>query len=83
MLNCVCLDMDFDFGTEEICENIHNTLIIETKIKLNDRAHVSITREGKRLLIKLNATDTVSARAAANSYLKWLKLSLELIENIQ
>ncbi len=82
MINCVCLDMDFDFDTEEICKNIHDTLIIETKIKLNDRANVNITRKGKKLLLKLNATDTVSARAAVNSYLKWLNLSLELIENI-
>jgi KEOPS complex subunit Pcc1 len=46
----------------------------------SDRTSVNIKKDGNNLLINIDAKDSASFRASLNSYLRWIKLSSEILE---
>lgn len=68
--------------TEEATEVVLKALVPETEVSTSDRSKVSIhsSQGGVRLLVE--ADDTVALRAALNSYLRWIKGIIGVIERI-
>lgn len=75
--------LELEFNNEETQNLVYRTIIQEAEEKINDRVQVTTTKKEKSLIIDFIARDTVSARAAANSYLKWINLSMELINEVK
>ncbi|MHA1952763.1 MAG: KEOPS complex subunit Pcc1 [Candidatus Heimdallarchaeaceae archaeon] len=77
------IDFEFEMENEKISNLLYETLILESNYNPNDRAKTSLEVHKNVLKLKINAMDSVSARAAINSYLKWINLSIQLINQIE
>ncbi len=67
----------------EICNQIYSNLLLETDFDPNERSAATIEKQDSKLILKINAKDSVSARATVNSYLKWVDLSFQLMTYIK
>ena len=75
--------MKFQFENQQITQKIYDSLILESKYDPNERAKATITLEEKNLIIIIDAKDSVSARAASNSFLKWVNLSEQILDFVE
>ncbi|MHA1116093.1 MAG: hypothetical protein K9W45_07275 [Candidatus Heimdallarchaeum aukensis] len=80
MINEIEFTSKISFEDENMCKIIASSLEIETKNLVTDRAVASINRDKKDLFLLIKAKDSVSARAAMNSYLKLIDVSLKIIQ---
>ena len=67
----------------EICNQIYSNLLLETDFDSNERSVTTIEQQDSTLILRINAKDSISARATVNSYLKWIDLSFQLITYIK
>jgi len=79
MIDKIEMDFQFKFKNEEICRLVFEALNLESDYNPNERAIASLEVQENILILKINAKDSVSARASVNSFLKWINLSLEII----
>jgi KEOPS complex subunit Pcc1 len=79
------LDVDFEIELEDEKTStlLYNALKLESKQNPNERAKTSLEVCGNILKLKILAQDSISARAAINSFLKWINLSTQLINQIE
>ena len=68
---------------KEYCNQIYSNLLLETNFDPNERSTASIEKIDSTLFLKIDAKDSVSARATINSYLKWIDLSSQLIDYVK
>jgi tRNA threonylcarbamoyladenosine modification (KEOPS) complex Pcc1 subunit len=64
---------------------ICGALMPEVKKSATVRSRADLEKNGKLLILKIEAMDTVALRAALNSYLRWIKSMLgvlEVLENV-
>ncbi|TET78619.1 MAG: hypothetical protein E3J43_04335 [Candidatus Heimdallarchaeota archaeon] len=67
----------------EICNQIYSNLLLETDFDSNERSVTTIEQQDSTLILRINAKDSISARATVNSYLKWIDLSFQLMTYIK
>ena len=67
----------------EICNQIYSNLLLETDFDSNERSVATIEKQDSTLILRINAKDSISARATVNSYLKWIDLSFQLMTYIK
>ncbi|MCE7743368.1 MAG: hypothetical protein GOP50_13030 [Candidatus Heimdallarchaeota archaeon] len=79
VINGINISMKLRFKDEETTQRIYETLMLESKYDPNERATTTIDVENNALLVNIDAADSVSARAASNSFLKWINLSEQLL----
>jgi KEOPS complex subunit Pcc1 len=79
MIEKIIMDFRFEFENEEICQMVYDALNLESDYNPNERANASLEFQKKILILKINAKDSISARASVNSFLKWINLSLEVL----
>lgn len=66
-------------------DNIHDAKIVYNSIKpeisyeRNERSVSKISLEEKSIVINIFSRDIVSLRASMNSYIRWINLSLEIL----
>lgn len=72
--------INIEFKSEKILETVFNSLKPETLSAPTKRSRAHIWVNGKTLMIKFEARDTTALRAALNSYLRWIKLIVEIIQ---
>ncbi len=83
IIDRLSINLEIEFDNNEILEVIYSSIIVETSNNINDRAKASIhIKDNKTLSLNILANDTISARAAINSYLKWINLSLKIVESL-
>lgn len=68
--------------TEEATEVVLKALVPETEVSTSDRSKVSIHSSQGCVRLLVEADDTVALRAALNSYLRWIKGIIGVIERI-
>jgi tRNA threonylcarbamoyladenosine modification (KEOPS) complex Pcc1 subunit len=66
----------------KISEVIFEALKPELDSNLTDRSTVSLIKTSKGISIILTASDITALRAALNSYLRWIKGILNMIEDL-
>ena len=71
--------VNLELENEKICTLLYETLVLESGYNPNDRAQVSMEKESNKLILKILAKDSISARAAINSFMKWINVSLQII----
>ncbi|MHA1596991.1 MAG: KEOPS complex subunit Pcc1 [Candidatus Asgardarchaeia archaeon] len=75
--------VEVELKDEEMCEVIYRTLLPETRSKVTERSKASIRRLGAKIFLTIRAKDTTALRAAMNSYLRFLKVVIDLYDNLK
>jgi len=70
------MTIKIDMNNEKMTETLYKALLPETKVAASLRVRVTCERTNKSLLLVFHATDLISLRAAANSFLR-LMYSIE------
>lgn len=73
-------EFKIEFETIEDAEIILKVLEPEIRTSPSLRSFTHIKRVDKELIMKINAADTTSFRAAINSYLRWIMLSYDVLK---
>ena len=76
------IDFEFEMENEQRSNLLYETLKLESNYNPNDRAKTNLEVHENVLKLRIDAMDSISARAAINSYLKWINLSIQLINQI-
>ena len=77
------IDFEFEMENEQRSNLLYETLKLESNYNPNDRAKTNLEVHENVLKLRIDAMDSISARAAINSYLKWINLSIQLINQIE
>lgn len=72
-------ELEIEFNTTKEAEIVLKSIKPEINGSPSDRTTVSIDIHENTLRITIDAQDTASFRASLNSYLRWIKLSYEVI----
>jgi KEOPS complex subunit Pcc1 len=73
-------ELEIEFDNQREAEIVLGSIKPEINGSPSDRTSVSIDIHDNTLKIIINAEDTASFRASLNSYLRWIKLSKEIID---
>lgn len=79
VIDKINVSMRISFKSEKTTKKIYEALMLESDYDPNERAKTKIEIESSTLIISIQALDSVSARAASNSFLKWINLSEQLL----
>ena len=60
-----------------------NALVPEANRPINVRAKANLERDGKFLVLRVEANDTVALRAALNAYLRWIGSAVKVLEAVE
>ncbi len=69
-----------EFETRENAEIAYKAIKPEIESSPSDRAKGTALLRGSKIFIKLTGNDRSAVRSSLNSYMRWLKLSKELID---
>jgi len=72
-------ELEIDFENPRDAKIVLGSIKPEISGSPSDRTSVSVDIRDSTLKIVINAKDTASFRASLNSYLRWIKLSKEVI----
>ncbi len=78
-INSINITVEIQVSDSQICNLLYETLVLESGYNPNDRSQVNLAFDNNLLILKINAKDSVSARASINSFMKWINLSLQII----
>lgn len=76
------LIMKIKLENRQVSKILFDALNLETTYNPNDRASVRLSTDDEQLILIIIAQDSVSARAAMNSYMRWVNLSLQILSDI-
>jgi KEOPS complex subunit Pcc1 len=69
---------EFEFN-EEDAEIIYQSLVVESFREI-PRTKIELSASDKKLKLVIHAEDLNALRSAINSYLRWINLSINLLE---
>jgi KEOPS complex subunit Pcc1 len=72
-------ELEIEFNTNKEAEIVLKSIKPEINGSPSDRTSVCIDIHENTLKLTIDAQDTASFRASLNSYLRWIKLSYEVI----
>jgi KEOPS complex subunit Pcc1 len=72
-----------EFSTEQQAETTLKSLRPETEHQTTTRSHTALQKEGKNLILKVEAKDTVALRATLNAYLRWINSILNVLKVLE
>jgi KEOPS complex subunit Pcc1 len=73
-------ELEMKFETQHDAVIVLRSVEPEIRTAPSERTSANINVSGNVLKIKIDAEDTTSLRASLNSYLRWVKLSYEILE---
>lgn len=73
-------ELEMKFETQQDAMIVLRSVEPEIRTAPSERTSVNLDLSGNVLKIKIDAEDTTSLRASLNSYLRWVKLSYEVLE---
>ena len=73
-------ELIIEFENQKEADIVQRSIKPEINGSPSDRTSVSIKTDGTNLLINIEAEDNASFRASLNSYLRWIKLSSEILD---
>jgi KEOPS complex subunit Pcc1 len=71
------------FSSEKHLTTLLNALAPETAVPSTRRTKAILKKEGKFLILKVEAKDTVALRATLNAYLRWIASAMNVLEVIE
>ena len=79
-LESVKAEFQIEFETHGIAEIILKSLEPEILSSPSQRSATNFKLTDKTLILEINAADVTSLRASVNSYLRWIRLSYDIIK---
>lgn len=71
---------NIEFDSAHDAEIVYNSIQPEVSYAHNERSTTEIEVEDKNIIIKIFSRDVVALRASINSYVRWIKLSSEILK---
>jgi tRNA threonylcarbamoyladenosine modification (KEOPS) complex Pcc1 subunit len=71
------------FSSEKHLTTLINALTPEVNRPVTERARAILEKEGKFLVLNVEAKDTVALRATLNAYLRWVGSTVKVLEAIE
>lgn len=78
-LNSLEATVEINMDSEQESRVIFESLSPELESSPSSRANMKMDREGSTLYLKIHARDAPSFRASLNSSIRWIILSLEML----
>ena len=69
-------------SSEKQLTTLLDALAPEADRPINVRAKANLERDGKFIVLKVEANDTVAMRAALNAYLRWIVSAVKVLEAV-
>jgi tRNA threonylcarbamoyladenosine modification (KEOPS) complex Pcc1 subunit len=69
-------------SSEKQLTTLLDALAPEANRPVSVRAKASLERDGKFMVLKVEANDTVALRAALNAYLRWIGSAVKVLEAV-
>ena len=79
VLNNIETVFEVEFDSDREAEIVYNAIYPELSFSHNDRSTTDIKLDNNNMIITINSKDVVSLRASINSYIRWIKLSTEIL----
>ena len=76
---CAKATVNLEFVTEKQLIAIASAIAPETQMLPTKRAKAKLERNGNQLTLVVTAKDTIALRATLNTYLGWIKSTLNVI----
>ncbi len=70
--------IELEFDTEAQAEVVYAAVLPEVHTSPSNRAGATFKREGSKIILEVSAKDAASLRASLSSFMRWLKLAIEL-----
>jgi len=70
-------------SSENQLTTLLDALAPEANRPINVRAKANLERDGKFMVLKVDANDTVALRAALNAYLRWIGSAVKVLEAVE
>lgn len=80
ILNNIETVFSIELDSDSDAEIVYNSIKPEVSYAHNERSTTEIELEKNRIVIKIFSNDVVSLRASINSYVRWIKLSAEILK---
>lgn len=71
------------FPSEKHLETVCKALMPEIEKPATVRSRASLEKDGRFLVLKVEARDTVALRAALNAYLRWINSTVNVLEFLE
>ncbi len=72
-----------NLASEKQVDTILNALCPEAEAPPTHRSTVKLTKDGRTLILAIEAQDTVALRATLNAYLHWINSALNVIDVVK
>ena len=69
-------------SSEKQLTTLLDALAPEADRPINVRAKANLEKDGKFIVLKVEANDTVAMRASLNAYLRWIGSALQVLEAV-
>lgn len=80
ILKSIDTELIIDFDNEHDANIIYNSIGPEIEYEDNERSTSRITLMDNSVIINIKSKDVVSLRAAINSYIRWINLSVKILK---
>jgi len=69
-----------EFDDDNEAKIVYNSILPEIEAESNQRSITNINLNKDKIIINITSQDIVSFRASINSYVRWIKLSEEILK---
>ncbi|USG99774.1 hypothetical protein K1720_09825 [Thermococcus argininiproducens] len=72
--------IEIEFPNEEVARVVYESVLFEHKTVPYRRSKLDFSLNGSKIIINFVADDNSALRGTINSYLRWIKVALEITE---
>ncbi|KPU62305.1 hypothetical protein EP1X_09475 [Thermococcus sp. EP1] len=72
--------IEIEFPNEEVARVVYESVLFEHKTVPYRRSKLDFSLNGSKIIINFMADDNSALRGTINSYLRWIKVALEITE---
>lgn len=80
ILSNVKTEFEIECDTNRQAHILYKSLEPEISYNPNDRSKTTMRLDDNKIIITINARDVTALRASINSYIRWIKLSVEILK---
>ncbi|WP_461865542.1 KEOPS complex subunit Pcc1 [Thermococcus sp.] len=72
--------VEIEFPNENTARIVYESVLYEHQTVPYRRSRIEFLLKGKRIVMRFSATDNSALRGTLNSYLRWIKAAMDVIE---
>jgi len=79
-MNKIAGFIEIEFPSERMAKIVYESVLFEHLSVPYRRSDVELKREGNRIVLQFTAQDNSALRGTLNSYLRWIKVAMDIAE---